>query len=127
MRWRYSLYSWGIRITPRGVDEHPLSLFIVIIGVLNIYEEKLEALSTIMVKNQQNQQKQQEYQGKKQLSKVRDACGGCQSSGKAKESHGTAKPRVSRGCQREKMAKGTCAGLKWRNQGARSDYWRPAT
>ena len=30
-----------------------------------------------------NQQKGQEYQGKTQLLKVRDACGGCQSSGKA--------------------------------------------
>ena len=40
----YSLYSWGIRITLEGVLELPLSLFTVVIGVLEKNDDKLATL-----------------------------------------------------------------------------------
>ena len=38
------LYSYGVRITLRGVDKLPLSLFTVVIGVPIKSEEKLDSL-----------------------------------------------------------------------------------
>ena len=43
----YSLYSWGVRITPGGVDELPLSLFTVVIGVPKKNDEKIGPLSAM--------------------------------------------------------------------------------
>ena len=47
MRWRYSLYSLGVIITPGGVNKLPLSLFIVVIRVPDKSEEKLGPLSAM--------------------------------------------------------------------------------
>ena len=41
VRWGYSLYSCGVRITPRGVNELPLSLFTVVIEVPDKNDQKL--------------------------------------------------------------------------------------
>ena len=54
VRWRYSLCSWGVRITPGGVDELPLSLFTVVIGVLDKNDEKLGPLLAMKPKKIRN-------------------------------------------------------------------------